>query len=99
MTTVLFDAAPVPLDTPASEADALWKSYRRYENQYLADPASPGADRLRSLWQRAQGRARGAAKAAASVARALAPRVVEFLREMGRMAADLHWSEASNEKR
>jgi hypothetical protein len=98
MTTVLLDAAPVPLDTPASEVDALWKSYCEYEDAYLADPGSGRADRLRSLWQRARGRARRAAKAVASAVRALAPNVVAFLREMGRMAADLHWEESNGNR-
>jgi hypothetical protein len=98
-TTVLLDAAPVPLDTPASEVDALWAAYTRYEDAYLAKPGSGPADQLRSLWQRAHVRVRRAAKVAATAARALAPGVVAFLRELGRMAADLHWEEASSGKR
>ena len=99
MSTVLIDLAPVPLDTPPSEVDALWEAYTRYEDAYLIDPDSGRTDRLRGLWQRAQGRVRRAAKAAAGVARALLPGAIAFLREMGRLAADCHWEEASRGKR
>lgn len=95
---VLIDLAPVPLDTPPAEADALWRAYREYERAYWANPGSGRADQLRGLWQRAHVRARRAARAVASAAQALAPGVVAFLREMGRMAADLHFSEATGGK-
>jgi hypothetical protein len=95
MKTVLLDLSPVPLDTPSDEVDKLWRVYGQYEDAYLDDPGSERADRLRNLWRRANERVLRAAKAAASAAKTLVPGVIAFLREMGRMAADLHLEEAS----
>jgi hypothetical protein len=97
----------VPLDASPEHLDAVLKARRQYEDAFLVDDPeaidSRQVDRLWGAWQRARTRAfravRSVAAAVKTTARALTPQAVAFLREMGRMAADLHWREASDEKR